>query len=89
MVSQDFIRQLDGYGLTTARILYRLPDHPQFLQTYIWQDYDLAPKFPVLLDFLEFWKRELDGPLHSVRVAHSHLIKPAEFQAIEGVLTLH
>jgi uncharacterized protein Usg len=89
MVSQDFIRQLEGYGLTTATILYRLPDHPQFLQSYIWQEYDLAPKFPVLLDFLDFWKRELEGPLHSVRVAHSQLIRPAEFNAVEGILTLH
>lgn len=89
MVSQDFIRQLDGYGLTTATILYRLPDHPALLQSYVWQDYDLAPRFPVLVKFLDFWKRELDGPLHSVRVAHSRLIRPAEYQAIQGVLTLH
>ncbi len=34
---------LKGYGLTTAQILYRLPDHPSLLQTYIWQHYDLAP----------------------------------------------
>ncbi|MFL5118216.1 MAG: aspartate-semialdehyde dehydrogenase, partial [Microvirga sp.] len=52
MVSKDFIRQLEGYGLTTANILYRLPDHPHLLQTFIWQEYDLAPKFPVLHDFL-------------------------------------
>ena len=43
MVSKEFIRQLEGYGLTTATILYRLPDHPSFLQSYIWQEYDLAP----------------------------------------------
>ncbi len=67
MVSRDFIRQLEGYGLTTANILYRLPDHPKILQTYIWQEYDVAPRFPVLLEFLEFWKRELAGPLHSVQ----------------------
>ena len=48
MVSKAFIRQLEGYGLTTATILYRMPDHPNLLQTYIWQEYDLAPKFPVL-----------------------------------------
>ena len=89
MVSQAFTRQMEGYGLTTARILYHLPDHPHLLQTYVWQDYDLAPRFPVLLGFLDFWKRELDGPLHSVRVAHSRLIQPAEFKTIDGVLTLH
>jgi uncharacterized protein Usg len=89
MVSKDFVRQLEGYGLTTAQILYRMPDHPSVLQTYIWQEYDLAPKFPVLVSFLDFWKRELEGPLHSVRIAHSRLIKPAEFKAVDGILTLH
>lgn len=89
MVSKEFIRQLEGYGLTTATILYRMPDHRNLLQSYVWQDYDLAPKFPVLREFLEFWKRELEGPLHSVTVAHTRLIKPAEFKRIDGVLTLH
>jgi uncharacterized protein Usg len=89
MVSQDFILQLEGYGLTTANILYGLPDHPRLLQSYVWQQYDLAPKFPQLQKFLDFWRRELEGPLHSVCVAHSRLIKPAEFNLVNGVLTLH
>ena len=89
MGSQAFRLQLQEYGLTTATILYGLPDHPHLLQSYIWQEYDLAPKFPVLLKFLNLWKRELEGPLHSVTVAHSRLIKPAEFQTVDGVLTLH
>ncbi len=89
MASTDFIRQLDGYGLTTATILYGIPDHPAVLQSFVWQQYDLAPKFPVLRKFLHFWHRELDGPLHSVRVAHSRLIKPAEFRAVDGIMTLH
>lgn len=82
--SPDFIKQLAGYGLATARILYHLPDHPRLLQTYIWQDYDLAPEFPVLIKFLAFWREKLDGPLHSVVVGHSMLIKPAEFKKLDG-----
>ncbi len=89
MVSEDFIRQLQGYGLTTAKILYRMPDYPRVLQTYVWQQYDLAPDFPVLTKFLEFWRRELEGPLHSVEVAHARLIRPAEFRAVDGELSLH
>jgi uncharacterized protein Usg len=88
-VSRDFRRQVEGYGLTTARILYRLPDHPRFLQTYIWQDYDLFPKFPVLSKFLAFWQRELEGPLHSVTVAHAKLIKPSDFRAVVGEFYLN
>ena len=81
--------QLDGYRLTTAEILYRLPDHPELLQTFIWQDYDIAPRYPVLTRFLKFWTRELDGPLHSVRVAAAGLISTAEWRHTEHLRTLH
>jgi uncharacterized protein Usg len=74
MVSADFRRQLEGFGLTTANILYRMPDHPGILQSYVWQRYDLRPHFPELRKFLDFWARQLDGPLHSVTVAHADLI---------------
>jgi uncharacterized protein Usg len=89
MVSKDFVKQLSGYGLTTAEILYRRPDQRWLLQSYVWQDYDLFPKFPALQDFLDFWQRKLDGPLFSVTVAHSKLIKPAELKAVDGVFRLH
>lgn len=85
----SFIKQLAGYGLTTAEILYRLPDHPRFLQTYIWQDYDIAPDFPTLIRFLTFWQQKLDGPLHSVRVGHSKLVRPAEIKTLDGEFRLH
>ena len=89
MVRADFRRQLEGFGLTTANILYRLPDHPAILQNYIWQQHDLHPDFPELRKFLEFWRRELDGLLHSVTVGHCRLIRPAEFRAIDGDFRLN
>ncbi len=81
--------QLEGYGLTTAEIHYRMPDHPSILQTYVWQEYDLAPRFPELRGFLEFWEATLDGALHSVRVAHQQLIKPSEWKAVDGMISIH
>lgn len=89
MTSVDFARQLEGHGLVTARILYHLPDFPALLQTYVWQDYDQAPRFPVLHKFLDFWTRRLDGPIHSVYVAHKGLISPAELRPVDGVFQLH
>jgi uncharacterized protein Usg len=82
-------RQLQGFSLTTAEILYRLPDYPRFLQSYIWQDYDLAPKFPKLVNSLDYWSANLEGPLYRVRVAHRRLIAPQEFRYIEGELRLN
>ena len=89
VTSQDFRRQLAGYGLTTANILYHRPDHPWLLQGYVWQAYDVWPDFPELQRFLDFWQCSLDGSLHSVTVAHSKLIKPAEIRAVDGVFRLH
>lgn len=81
-------RQLRDYRLTTAEILYHMPDHPGLLQTYIWQELDLAPRFPVLRRFLDFWGRELDGKLHSVRVAQLDIVSPGRMRHIDALLTL-
>ena len=87
-VSKDFRKQVLGYGLTTAEIVYRRADRHWLLQTYVWQDYDLFPNFPALKDFLAFWVTTLDGPLFAVTVAHSKLIKSAELHNIVHVLRI-
>jgi uncharacterized protein Usg len=81
--------QLQGYRLATAEIIYRMPDHRDILQTYVWQDYDIAPKFPVLRGFLDFWARNLDGPLHRIRVASTGIVQPADFRYVDGELRLN
>jgi uncharacterized protein Usg len=86
---RDFRAQLSGYSLTTAEILYRLPDHPSLLQSYIWQDYDVHPRFPRLCGFLEFWASNLEGQLYRVTVAHKKLIAPTEVRLIAGDYRLH
>lgn len=88
MASSDFARQIAGYGLTTAGILYRLPDHPSILQEFIWQDYDRAPLFPELNRFLAFWQASLDGKLFRVTVSHRDLIGPTDLRAISGEFRL-
>ena len=80
---------LKGYRLTTAEILYRMPDHPAVLQSFIWQELDIAPQFPVLTKFLRFWETSLDGKLHSVRVTARGLISPAELRHFGHEFTLH
>lgn len=74
--------------VTTAELLYRLPDHPSVLQSFVWQKLDHAPGFPELHRFIGFWQREIEGPLHSVRVASAALWRPAEFHYVDGQFTL-
>lgn len=80
---------IKDYRLTTAEILYRLPDHPVILQSFIWQDLDLTPDFPELHKFLNFWERELEGKLHSVKVASIELIKPSDVIFSRGEIIIH
>lgn len=87
--SREFRMQMAGYGLTTAEIHYRMPDHPSLLQLYVWQKYDLAPDFPELRGFLDYWAGTLEGALHSVRVAHHRLIRPSEWKAVDGIIAIH
>ena len=82
-------RLLQGYCLTTAEILYHLPDHPRLLQTYIWQDYGLKPDFPVLRRFLDFWQRSIEGRLHSVRVGAAELVRASNWRNAALSLSLH
>lgn len=84
----DLNRQLKDYRLTTAKILYHLPDFEKLLQEYIWQDYDVAPKFPALHKFLDFWTREIDGKIHSVYIAKKELITPGDYRFAEWEGTL-
>ena len=86
---RDFRAQLTGFSLTTAEILYRMPDHPSLLQSYVWQDYDIHPRFPRLIQFLDFWSRNLDGKLYRVTVAHKKRLTPAELRLVGAEFAVH
>ena len=77
------------YSLTTAEILYRMPDHPHLLQSFVWQTLDIAPNFPSIVKFLAHWEREIEAAIHSVKVASKALARPAEFRRVDSVWTLH
>jgi uncharacterized protein Usg len=81
--------QLRDYRLTVAEILYHMPDHPGLLQSFVWQEMDIAARYPVLRKFLTFWERELDGKLHSVKIASNPLITPGAYRFVGSELHLH
>ena len=80
---------LKGYVLTTAELFYRIPDYLNVLNSFVWQDYDLAPDYPQLFGFIEFWQSQIEGPLHSVRFTHRKLISPGEWRNVVGEFRLH
>ena len=89
MEQNETALMLKGYGLTTAEFFYRMPDYTHVLNTFVWQDYDIAPDHPRLLKFIDFWKAEIEGPLHSVRFTHRKMMSCGEWRHVTGEFTLH
>ena len=86
---RDLSLMLKDYRLTTAEILYHLPDHPNVLQSFIWQEYDIAPQYPELTKFVDYWRGNIEGKLHSVKVASLDLVQPTRYRHAGAVLNLH
>lgn len=88
-VDRTFEMQVKGYRLATAEIIYHLPDYPDLLQKFIWQHLDVAPHYPRLKRFLDYWEKNIEGRLHSVHLARAEIVSPAEARTVDGVFRLH
>ncbi len=86
MGREEFELQLKGWRLATAEVLYYIPDHPTLLQSFIWQTLDLAPTYPRIHKFLEFWRAEIDAVIHSVQLATGEQLAPARIQTAKAIL---
>lgn len=87
--NKEFRERLSGATLLTAEVLYYMPDHPKLLQTFMWQTLDMAPKYPRLQQFLDYWRREIEAVIHSVRVAHGQPLEAPQWRNARGVITLN
>ena len=88
-MDRSFVAQLNNYRITTAEILYWMPDHQHILQSFIWQNLDVAPQFPKLTQFLEFWQDNIHARVHRIQVSNAALIKPATFRFPGTLQRLH
>ena len=89
MIQSEFASQLRGQRLTTAEVLYYLPDHPQLLQSFTWQTLDDPPRFPRVHRFLQFWMKEIDAAIHSVTVSAAGLVTPPRVRITKELVTIN
>jgi uncharacterized protein Usg len=85
----EFGQRLRGSVMVTAEVLYYIPDHPKLLQTFMWQTLDVAPRFPRVEKFLDFWRREIEAVIHSVRVAHGEPLDLPDWRNARGVIAMN
>lgn len=83
METDEFSLRLKGWRLATAEVLYYIPDHPSLLQSFMWQTLDLAPSYPRIHKFLDFWRAEIDAVIHSVRLATGETIAPPKLNTAD------
>lgn len=85
------LHQVGKLQLTTAEIFYYLPDHPSILQSFLWQHYDAAPRFPRLTRFLDFWRTSVEATLAEVRVARQDVSggRPQQLRLVDAEWLLH
>ena len=88
-VNEELRQRLGGATLLTAEVLYYMPDHPSLLQTFMWQTLDVAPKYPRLRQFLDFWRREVEAVIHSVRVAHGQPLDVPQWRQARGLISIN
>ncbi|HVN01732.1 MAG TPA: hypothetical protein VMT68_16125 [Caulobacteraceae bacterium] len=89
MAESELARQIRGQRLTTAEVIYYLPDHPALLQSFLWQTLDFPPEFPRVCQFLEFWRSEIDAVIHSVTCSAVGIIAPARLDVSREIGVLH
>jgi len=86
MQHEELTLRLRGWRLATAEVLYYMPDHPSLLQSFMWQTLDLAPSYPRIHKFLNFWKSEIDAVIHSVRLATGETLAPPRMNTADHIL---
>ena len=89
MRTDEFETQLKGGRLTTADVLYYMPDHPKLLQSFMWQTLDIAPEYPRVHSFLDYWRKEIQAVIHSVRLSTVGIVTPARVRFADMVGTLN
>ena len=82
-IDDDFAAQLSGGRLTTCDVLYYMPGAAGLLQSFAWQTVDIAPDFPRVHRFLDFWRREIDAVIHSVSISAQGLVSPARIRTAD------
>ena len=89
VLTGDFEAQLRGKRLTTAEVLFYMPDHPALLQSFLWQTLDEAPDFPRIQRFLNFWREQIDAVIHSVQISSVQQIGPGRLRPVRWEAKLH
>ena len=55
----------------TVQVVYYIPDHLSLVNEFMWQTEDQIPEYPRITEFLDYWDKNIDGPIKEVFI-HDH-----------------
>ena len=59
---------LHKWTVATVQVVYYIPDFPHIVNEFMWQTDDQRPNFPRIGRFLNYWDKNIDGPIKEVYI---------------------
>ena len=56
------------WTVATVQVVYYIPDYLNIVQEFIWQTEDQLPEYPRITKFLNYWDKNIDGPIKEVYI---------------------
>ena len=55
----------------SVQVVYYIPDYLNIVNEFIWQTKDQKPDYPRIEQFLDYWDKNIDGPIKEAFI-HDH-----------------
>ena len=62
---------LEKWTVASVQVVYYIPDYLSIVNEFVWQTEDQRPKYPRINEFLDYWDKNIDGPIKEVYI-HDH-----------------
>ena len=59
---------LHKWTVATVQVVYYIPDYLHIVNEFVWQTEDQIPEFPRITKFLNYWDKNIDGPIKEVYI---------------------
>ena len=59
---------LKKWTVASVQVVYYIPDYMNLVDEFIWQTEDQLPEYPRITRFLDYWDKNIDGPIKEVYI---------------------
>ncbi len=56
------------WTVATVQVVYYIPDYLNIVNEFVWQTDDQLPEYPRITKFLNYWDKNIDGPIKEVYI---------------------